>query len=191
LALIFLVKLPLYGLHIWLPKAHVEAPTVGSVLLAGLLLKMGGWGIYRLSAAGDGLHRGGVLILCFAGIVLGGVAACSQRDGKGLVAYSSVGHMNFFCAVGLEASSFGKGLGILMMLSHSLVSCLLFFIMGLVAHGAGSRVLFYGGVLLCASRSLRIGTWIGAFANFGTPPSIGYFSEVGYLIVVVGALRGV
>lgn len=169
----------------------MEAPTVGSVLLAGLLLKIGGWGIYRLSVVGDGLHRSGVLILCFAGIVLGGVAACSQRDGKGLVAYSSVGHINFFCAVGLEASSFGKGLGILMMLAHSLASCLLFFIMGLVAHGAGSRVLFYGGVLLCASSSLRIGTWIGAFANFGTPPTIGYFPEVGYLVVVVGALRGV
>jgi hypothetical protein len=63
--------------------------------------------------------------------------------------------------------------------------------MGLVAHGAGSRVLFYGGVLLCASSSLRIGAWVGAFANFGTPPSIGYFSEIGYLVVVVGALRGV
>jgi NADH-ubiquinone oxidoreductase chain 4 len=94
----FLVKLPLYVLHLWLPKAHVEAPTIGSVVLAGLLLKLGVAGLIRLINLFHLQPRQAFLLLGLGGAAIAGASIIFQRDLKALVAFASVNHMNFLLA---------------------------------------------------------------------------------------------
>jgi len=109
-----------------LPRAHVEAPTLGSIILAGLLLKLGAWGLFRFSA----LFSGGVLVLVevlsVGGILLGCFFACFQRDGKRLVAFSSICHINFLGLVLFFSSSLGKSFSVLIIFSHGLSASIIF-----------------------------------------------------------------
>ena len=89
----FLVKLPVYGFHLWLPKAHVEAPVAGSMLLAALLLKLGGYGLIRISRVLECQHSVFFVGFCFWGSLVTRIICLRQSDLKALIAYSSVGHM--------------------------------------------------------------------------------------------------
>ena len=139
----FGVKFPIVPFHTWLPDAHVEAPTGGSVLLAGLLLKLGGYGLIRwaVEVLPSGLTNAQPILffVAFLSIVWGSVLSLSQRDLKRLVAYSSINHMGIVLLAIALNSSLGLIAAVLLMFAHGIVSGLLFMTSGSVHHTFGSR----------------------------------------------------
>lgn len=132
----FAVKVPLFPLHTWLPLAHTEAPTAGSVVLAGVLLKLGTYAIYRFVLPFVPLavveHADLIAIICIVGILYGGLICWVQRDVKKLVAYSSVAHLGF-CMLGLFALNMVGGVGsVLYMINHGLSTGALFLCIGMI-----------------------------------------------------------
>jgi NADH-quinone oxidoreductase subunit M len=150
-ALAFAIKIPLFPLHTWLPDAHVEAPTAGSVILAGVLLKFGIYGFLRyaipLFPHGAAVWGPAIAILAVVGIIYGALVAFAQDDVKKLVAYSSVSHLGF-CAVGIFAmTSYGISGSIFAMLSHGLTTGGLFLGIGFLYERRHTRRLAeYGGI---------------------------------------------
>ncbi len=150
-ALAFCIKIPLFPLHTWLPDAHVEAPTAGSVILAGVMLKFGIYGFLRyampLFPHGAAVLAPVIAILAVVGIIYGAFVAFAQDDVKKLVAYSSVSHMGF-CALGIFAlSSYGISGSIYAMLSHGLTTGGLFLGIGVLYERRHTRRLAeYGGI---------------------------------------------
>ncbi len=147
----FAIKVPMFPFHTWLPDAHVEAPTAGSVILAGVLLKMGTYGFVRFSLPilpdATRYFLPWALGLCVIGIIYGAMVAMVQKDWKKLVAYSSVSHLGF-CMLGVFALNFqGITGGVLQMLNHGLSTGALFLIVGLVYERRHTRMIAdYGGV---------------------------------------------
>lgn len=143
----FAVKTPLYPFHIWLPEAHSEAPTTGSVLLAGVLLKMGTYGFMRfvLPLFPDVLEYFKTLVftLCCSGIILSSLAALAQIDIKKIIAYSSIGHMGLVMLGMLNLNMPGLLGASFMMLSHGLISSALFFSIGFLYKIYGTRSIVY------------------------------------------------
>src|SRR5205807_2982176 len=152
LALGFAIKVPIFPLHTWLPLAHTEAPTAGSVLLAGVLLKIGAYGFLRLClplAPDASLHLGVPLIgaLSVIGIIYGALCALVQNDFKKLVAYSSVSHLGF-CMLGMFALNLtGLSGSLLQMINHGLSTGALFLLVGMLYERYHTRQLDdYGGM---------------------------------------------
>ncbi|HEX8524068.1 MAG TPA: NADH-quinone oxidoreductase subunit M [Tepidisphaeraceae bacterium] len=136
----FAVKVPLFPVHTWLPLAHTEAPTAGSVILAGVLLKLGTYGIYKLALPLGLVGQPGLIhqlavfvaILCLIGIIYGALAAWVQKDIKKLVAYSSVSHLGF-CVLGLVAlNTIGISGSVLYMINHGLSTGAMFLVIGMI-----------------------------------------------------------
>jgi NADH-quinone oxidoreductase subunit M len=132
----FAVKVPLFPLHTWLPLAHTEAPTAGSVILAGVLLKLGTYGIYRFVLAFVPAavveHAGFIAVLSIIGIIYAGLICWVQRDVKKLVAYSSVSHLGF-CVLGMFAlNAAGLTGSVLYMVNHGLSTGALFLLIGMI-----------------------------------------------------------
>ncbi|HZN54261.1 MAG TPA: NADH-quinone oxidoreductase subunit M [Candidatus Polarisedimenticolaceae bacterium] len=169
--LAFAIKVPMFPFHTWLPDAHVEAPTAGSVILAGVLLKMGGYGFLRFSLPmlPDATRRFApwMLALCVIGVIYGAVVALVQRDWKKLVAYSSVSHLGL-CMMGVFALNV-QGLtgGILQMLNHGLSTGALFLLVGIVYEQRHTRDLSeFGGLV-------RVMPWFAVVFMIMTLSSIG------------------
>jgi NADH-quinone oxidoreductase subunit M len=147
----FAIKVPMFPFHTWLPDAHVEAPTAGSVILAGVLLKMGTYGFVRFSLPilpdATRYFLPWALGLCVVGIIYGAMVAMVQKDWKKLVAYSSVSHLGF-CMLGVFALNYqGITGGVLQMLNHGLSTGALFLIVGIVYERRHTRMIAdYGGV---------------------------------------------
>jgi NADH-quinone oxidoreductase subunit M len=179
----FMVKIPVFPLHTWLPLAHVEAPTAGSVLLAGVLLKLGTYGILRLCLPMFPLASETVGIplmasLGVAGIIYGSLCALAQRDIKKLVAYSSVAHLGF-CILGLFALNVaGISGGVLQMINHGLSTGALFLLVGMVYERYHTRMLDDLGGLAARLPLLACIMVFIAMSSIGLPGLNGFVGEV-------------
>src|SRR3989338_2254905 len=159
----FAIKVPIFPFHTWLPDAHVEAPTPISVLLAGVLLKMGAYGFFRISypilPEGAGWFAPYMGILAVIGIIYGGFVAFAQKDFKKMVAYSSVSHMGFVLLGLAVFTTAGMNGALLQMFNHAMITGGLFLLVGALydrAHtrdldafgGVWVRMPVYGGILV-------------------------------------------
>ena len=183
----FAVKVPLFPLHTWLPDAHTEAPTAGSVLLAGVLLKVGTYGIIRFNLAlfpeASRYFADLVSILAVIGILYGAVAALIQSDIKRLVAYSSVSHLGFVVLGIFAFTQQGVTGGVLQMVNHGLATGALFLLVGMLYERTHTRELAEMGGLARVTPWL-LGTYLFAvFASVGLP---GLNSFVGEFLVIAG-----
>lgn len=176
--LAFIVKTPIYFVHVWLPKAHVEAPTAGSIILAGILLKMGGIGlIWIQNFCGSPWS-----LLLFYCVLLGRAAAAIirsfQRDGKAFVAYRRVAHINLRMLVVIFLRAPGDRRSSLLMLNHGLVRRRLFLLVGACFHLLNSRLVYlFSSIFLLKRRRFFVIAWIIA-CNFSVPPSLSFLGEV-------------
>ncbi len=179
----FMIKVPLFPFHTWLPLAHVEAPTAGSVLLAGVLLKLGSYGFLRLCLPMlpyACLHYGAPLIglLSVIGIVYGSLCALVQRDIKKLVAYSSVAHLGF-CMLGMFALNVEGITGsVLQMINHGLSTGALFLLVGMVYDRYHTRMLDDLGGLANKLPLIAVGMVFISMASIGLPGLNGFVGEV-------------
>jgi len=190
--LAFAIKVPMFPFHTWLPDAHVEAPTAGSVLLAGILLKMGTYGFLRFALPlfpAVALHpaiQAGVVGLALVGIVYGGLVAMVQPDFKKLVAYSSVAHLGFVM-LGIWALTLQSVQGaLLIMINHGISTGALFFLVGMLYERRHSRLIDAFGGIAKVVPLLAAALTIVSLSSIGLPATNGF---VGEFLVLVGAFR--
>ncbi|MBV8662297.1 MAG: NADH-quinone oxidoreductase subunit M, partial [Hyphomicrobiales bacterium] len=177
----FAVKMPMWPVHTWLPDAHVEAPTAGSVILAGILLKMGGYGFIRFSLPmfPDASHYFAPLIyaLSIVAIIYTSLVALVQEDMKKLIAYSSVAHMGFVTMGLFAANTQGVQGAVYQMISHGLVSGALFLCVGVVYDRMHTReIAAYGGLVHRMPR-YAVAFMVFTLANVGLPGTSGFIGE--------------
>jgi NADH-quinone oxidoreductase subunit M len=188
--LAFAIKVPLFPFHTWLPDAHVEAPTAGSVILAGILLKMGTYGFMRFalplfpSVALDPTVQAVIVTLSLVGIIYGGLVAMVQPDFKKLIAYSSVAHLGFVM-LGIWALTVQSVEGaILIMINHGISTGALFFLVGMIYERRHSRLIeAYGGIARVVPLFAATLT-IVSLSSIALPGTNGF---VGEFLVLLGA----
>ena len=204
----FAIKVPVFPFHTWLPLAHVEAPTAISVLLAGILLKLGIYGILRINYGlmPDGVYwfSGALAALGLINVIWGGLCALAQTDLKKLVAYSSVNHMGYSLigmaaviaagesnGLNLRAAQAGLGGAVFQMFNHGTISAMLFILVGVIYERAHHReIAGFGG--LAAQMPIYTGiTAVAFFAGLGLPGLSGFISEAMCFIGAFPVYKGI
>jgi NADH-quinone oxidoreductase subunit M len=188
--LAFAVKVPMWPVHTWLPDAHVEAPTGGSVVLAAITLKIGAYGFVRfiLPIVPDATRTlsGFIIALSLIAVVYIGLVALVQKDMKKLIAYSSISHMGFVTLGFFMFSQLGVEGGLVQMISHGFVSAALFLCVGVMYDRMHSRMIAdYGGVVNTMPRFAAL-FMLFALANSGLPGTSGF---VGEFMVILAAVK--
>ncbi len=186
----FAVKMPMWPVHTWLPDAHVEAPTAGSVILAGVLLKMGGYGFFRFSLPmfpeASAIFAHPVFILSIIGVIYTSLIAIVQQDMKKLIAYSSVAHMGFVTFGAFSGTLQGLQGSMFQMLSHGIVSSALFLCVGVLYNRMHTRdIAAYGGV----ARQMPLYAvifFILILGSLGLPATSGFIGEI---LVMISAFE--
>jgi NADH-quinone oxidoreductase subunit M len=186
-ALAFAIKVPMFPFHTWLPDAHVEAPTAGSVILAGILLKMGTYGFIRfampLFPAASQAFTPAIMTLAVIGIIYGALVAMVQPDLKKLVAYSSVSHLGFVM-LGLYAlTSTGVVGGVYQMLNHGISTGALFLIVGMLYERRHTRLIEQFGGLSSKVPVLALFFMLATLSSIGLPGLNGF---VGEFLILMG-----
>ena len=180
-AIAFLIKLPSAPFHTWLPHAHTQAPTAGSIMLAGVMLKMGGYGLIRFNLAffPEAMHSLQFVFAALAvlSLLYGGFVALGQTDLKQLVAYSSVNHMGFVLLGIASMTAFGVNGAVYQMIAHGVITGLLFMMIGMLSNRTHTRSIaamtgiytampIFGGVM-----------WLAMLAGAGIPGMAGFVGE--------------
>nr|YP_009558821.1 NADH dehydrogenase subunit 4 [Nanosesarma minutum]QBA83269.1 NADH dehydrogenase subunit 4 [Nanosesarma minutum] len=184
----FLVKLPMYMFHLWLPKAHVEAPVAGSMILAGVLLKLGGYGLIRVLILFQKISLNfswlWVSVSLLGGIIIS-LMCLRQVDMKSLIAYSSVVHMSLVLCGLMIFSWWGVMGAVVVMVGHGLCSSGLFCMANMVYERVGSRSLLINKGLLNYMPSMGLWWFLLSVGNMAAPPTLNLFGEISLIISLV------
>nr|UAM92172.1 NADH dehydrogenase subunit 4 [Deleaster bactrianus] len=179
--MVFLVKLPMFMFHLWLPKAHVEAPISGSMILAGVMLKLGGYGMMRLmmlfSSIGMKFNIIFIMISMIGGVLIS-LICLRQSDMKSLIAYSSVSHMGLVISGIMTMNYWGLCGSMVMMLAHGLCSSGLFCLANISYERLMSRSLFINKGLINVIPSMSLWWFLFSSSNMAAPPSLNLLGEI-------------
>nr|WON65999.1 NADH dehydrogenase subunit 4 [Carpelimus sp. 1 HFZ-2023b] len=179
--LVFLVKFPMYMFHLWLPKAHVEAPISGSMILAGVMLKLGGYGMIRLMVLFELMNfylNIYLMVISLLGGCLISLVCLRQSDMKSLIAYSSVSHMSIVIGGILTMNYWGMIGSLIMMLAHGLCSSGMFCLANISYERINSRSLFLNKGMINLMPSMSLFWFLLSSSNMAAPPSLNLLSEI-------------
>nr|YP_010536437.1 NADH dehydrogenase subunit 4 [Chaetocnema confinis]UYC28915.1 NADH dehydrogenase subunit 4 [Chaetocnema confinis] len=181
LNMVFFIKMPMFLVHLWLPKAHVEAPVSGSMILAGVMLKLGGYGLLRLiflfQEFINSLNNFIIILSLFGGVLVS-LICLRQGDMKSLIAYSSVSHMGLVLGGLMTLNFWGIWGGLVMMIAHGLCSSGLFCLINLIYERSHSRSVYLNKGLLSILPSFSLFWMLLLSSNMAFPPSLNLFSEI-------------
>lgn len=183
----FIVKLPLFSVHLWLPKAHVEAPVAGSIILAAILLKLGGYGLARIIIIFGHINKlliNPIISIAIIGGVVTSIICLRQSDIKSIIAYSSVGHMGLIVAGILTNSKIGMVAGLSIIIAHGLRSSALFCIANINYGITLTRRIILTKGILTIMPMLSLWWFIFCCANMAAPPRINLIREI-FLIIAI------